>query len=185
MPVEWSEAPQTVIDIARRIIAKHHPKLADARIAFIMRSEAPVTNGKVTMGKAKKVSAELQVHIDYDFIIWLARDEWLTLGPLQREALVDHELSHCFWDGLSASIKSHDVEEFSHIIERYGLWRPSLVEFGAAVQQALPLPAAVAQRQGRIGTIDFDKIARDAGEQMRADGIDVDVTFAPAPSRSQ
>jgi hypothetical protein len=179
MAVEWSEAPKTVIDIAQRIIAKHHPKLADARIAFIMRSEAPVTNGRATLGKAKKVSAELQVHLDYDFVIWLAKDEWLGLNAVQREALIDHELSHCFWDGLTASMKGHDVEEFSHIIERYGFWWPHSKPFEKAVQHALPLVTSM-PREGTVGTIDFGRIAKDAESAMRAEGLDVEVTHFPA-----
>jgi hypothetical protein len=140
MAVVWTTAPQSVIDQATRIIKAHHPHLVGARIAFVMRSEAPSSGGKVTLGKAKKVSAELQLHFPYDFIIWLARDRYLGLSPLQREALIDHELSHCEWDGDTARIKGHDVEEFTHIIERYGFWWPSSDSFEMAVQAALPLP---------------------------------------------
>src|SRR5688572_28074113 len=108
MAVEWTEAPQDVINLAERIIARHHDHLLDARIALIMRSEAQSTNGKLTLGKAKKVSAEQQVHIPYDFIIWLAKDYWESfLSPKQREALLDHELSHCHWDGFTASMRGH------------------------------------------------------------------------------
>lgn len=169
MAVEWSMATPELLDLARRIIAEYHPKLADARILFIMRSEAPVSNGKVTYGKAKKVSAELQVHIDADFIIWFAKDQWLYLRPEQREALMDHELSHCHWDGLTASMRAHDVEEFTHIIERHGFWWPQSQTFIKAVQGALPLPASPDEpkREGGVttldpGKIDFGRIAEDA-----------------------
>ncbi len=184
MAVEWMKAPQQVIDMAKHILNKHHEHLQEVRIAFIMRSEAPETNGKVTYGKAKKVSAELQVHIPYDFIIWLARDRWISLSSLQREALIDHELSHCEWDGDAARIKGHDVEEFAHIIERYGFWWPSSDKVEMAVQHRLPLQPVEEPRQGGIGTIDFGRIAKEAGEQMRADGFDVEVTHAPT-TRSQ
>lgn len=187
MAVEWMTAPQPVIDVAKRIIKQHHPHLLGARIAFIMRSEAPESNGKVTYGKAKKVSAELQVHIPFDFIIWLARDRYLTLSAMQREALIDHELSHCEWDGDVARIKGHDVEEFTHIIERYGFWWPSSDRFEMAVQQVLPLPLPQTgePRQGSVGTIDFGRIAKDAETAMRADGLDVEVTYTPAMARGE
>lgn len=183
MAVEWMKAPQPVIDIARRILERHHAHLLGARIAFIMRSEAPESNGKVTYGKAKKVSAELQVHIPFDFIIWLARDRYLMLSAMQREALIDHELSHCEWSDDGARIKGHDVEEFAHIIERYGFWWPSSDKVEMAVQQRLPMPPTEETSQGSIGTIDFGRIAREAGEQMRADGFDVEVTHAPATTK--
>lgn len=180
MAVEWTSAPQHIIDLAKRIIREHHPKLADARIAFIMRSEAPTSNGKTTYGKAKKVSAELQVHINYDFIIWLAADEYRSLTQLQREALIDHELSHCHWDGLNASMRPHDVEEFSHIIERYGFWWPGSKDFEKAVQQTLPI-TATEPREGTVGTIDMGKMLHKVAEGLRAEGIDAEVV--PATSR--
>jgi hypothetical protein len=177
MSVEWSEAPEYVLDIAQRIIGRYHEDLKTARIAFIMRSVAPVANGTVTYGKAKKVSAELRVHIPYDFIIWLAKDEWALLSPTQREALIDHECSHCSWDGLLASLKGHDVEEFSHIIQRYGFWWPQSHGFAAAVQKALPLAP---QPTGGVGTLDFGRMAQGLEQGLRAEGFDVEVTHVPA-----
>jgi hypothetical protein len=180
MAVEWTEARQSVIDLAERLIDKHHPHLKDARLAIIMRSEAPVSGGLVTYGKARKVSAEQQVHIPYDFIIWLALDRWDSfLSPLQREALLDHELSHCQWDGFTASIRGHDVEEFNHIIERYGFWWPQSDTFAVAVQQALPIPK---EREGGVGTISFNKMVGDMLDEvakgmnsMNAEGVEVTV----------
>jgi hypothetical protein len=134
----------------------------------------------VTLGKAKKVSADLQVHIDADFIIWLAKDEWRMLSPKQQNALVDHELSHCFWDGLTASMKSHDVEEFTHIIERYGFWWPNSSDFRLAVQEALPIPR---ETPGSVGTIDFGKIAEAVAKEMNGDGVEV--TYHPATGRGE
>jgi hypothetical protein len=183
MAVEWSEAPDTVIELAERIIERYHKHLKDARIAIVMRSEAPVSGGTVTYGKARKVSAEQQVHIPYDLIIWLAQDRWdAFLSPLQKEALLDHELSHCQWDGFTASIRGHDVEEFNHIIERYGMWWPGSDQFEAAVQQALPLQV---QRTGGVGTIDFGRIAKEAESALRAEGHDVEVTHVPATARGE
>lgn len=184
MAVEWYPAPQHVIDVAQHLIARYHEHLKGARIAFIMRSEAPRSGGKLTLGKAKKVSAELQVHIEYDFIIWLAKDWYQRLSALQREALIDHELSHCEWFDEKASIKGHDVEEFAHIIERYGYWWPNSDRFEMAVQAALPMPKTESEKEGAVGTIDFGRIAKEAEAAMRAEGLDVDVTHVPAMPRS-
>lgn len=159
MSVEWREAPQEVIDIAGRIIQQYHPHLEDASIGFIMRSEAPRSGGKITLGKARKVPADQQVHLDFDFIIWLAEDVWDRLSRRQREALIDHELSHCKFDGFVASIKPHDVEEFTHIIERYGFWWPSSDAFEAAVQQALPLE----RQPGGVRSVAVEAAKRLAG----------------------
>ena len=147
MATEWSKAPQIVIDIARDIIKQHHPDLVEARIAFVMRSTALRSGGKLVLGKARKVTDEQQVHIPYDFVIWIAADMWHTLTPIQKQALIDHELSHCAWDHVEgASVRGHDVEEFTHIIERYGFWWPGAEPFESAVTQALLIPV---ERTGR------------------------------------
>ena len=175
MAATWSEAPAEVIELARRIIDKYHPSLMDASIGFVMRSEAPRVGGKTVLGKTRKVTAEQQVHIDFDFIIWLAEDVWSSLSPRQKEALIDHELSHCKFDGFTASIVPHDVEEFTHIIDRYGFWWPASDAFEASVQHALELE----QRQGGVRSMDL-RAAGDAfkGEMSRMgfDGIDVGIT---------
>ena len=147
MATEWCKAPQTVIDIAKDIIKSYHPDLVEARIAFVMRSTALRSGGKLVLGKARKVTDEQQVHIPYDFVIWLAADMWHTLTPIQKQALIDHELSHCQWDyGEGAFVRGHDVEEFTHIIERYGFWWPGAEPFENAVTQAMLIPV---ERTGR------------------------------------
>lgn len=171
MSVEWTEAADDVIELAERIIDRYHAHLKEVRIAIIMRSEAPVAGGRVTYGKARKVSAEQQVHIPFDFVIWLAKDRWdAFLTPLQKEALLDHELSHCEWDGINASLRGHDVEEFNHIIERYGLWWPQSDAFETAVQHALPMPR---EQRGGIGTMKLNGFAREVAQTLQDEGVDV------------
>lgn len=165
MAIEWREAPTWIIKLAEHLIRQFHPELEEARIAFIMRSEASKSNGLTTIGKAKKVSAELQIHIDYDFIVWLASDEFARLSAHQREALIDHQLCHLQWIDDVAKITGHDFDgEFIEIIERYGLWWPRSDALAVAVQAALPLPKAESEppRVGGVGTIDFAKVAKEA-----------------------
>lgn len=188
MAVEWFKAEGPVLDLARRVIARYHPRLADARVLFIMRSEAPTSNGKITYGKAKKLSAELQVHINADFIIWFAKDEWLGLTAAQREALMDHELMHCYWDGLTASMRPHDVEEFTEIIVRHGFWWPGSMNFERAAKLAAQMPLPIEpspdepQRAGSVGTIDFGRIAREVAQGLGAEGVETE--YIPAGSRN-
>ena len=44
------------------------------------------------------------------------------MTPEQRRALIDHELSHCSFLDQVPEMRHHDIEEFKHIIERYGFW---------------------------------------------------------------
>lgn len=168
MAVTWREAPDEVINLARRIIDNYHPHLEGASIGFLMRSETTRSGGKTTLGKARKVTAEQQVYLDFDFIIWLAEDVWYSLSQHQREALVDHELSHCKFDGLTASIAPHDVEEFTHIIERYGFWWPASDAFEATVQQALGLT----ERSGGVRSVDLSAAGETIKHVMRRMGFD-------------
>lgn len=167
MAVTWSEAPDEVIELAEEIIAKHHEALQEARIGFLMRSEAPVRNGVVVLGQASVVSAKEQVHIPYDFLIWLAGDEWERLSLHQQRALIDHELSHCAWDSNKekGSLRGHDVEEFAHIVERYGLWRPAVRQFARAVQVAMDLPR---DEEGGVFKVDVEKVMDHVYEGLKA-----------------
>lgn len=136
MATGWKVAPPHVIETTRRLIDRWHEPLQDARIGVIMRSEAPTAGGKFVLGGAEKVSARAQVYAPHDFIIWLSADRWGLLSPFQREALIDHQLCHCQWLDESASIRPHDIEEFTEILERYGYWWPKADEVAAAGQQA-------------------------------------------------
>lgn len=184
MAIEWREAPQYVLDVANRLIDQHHESLRDARIAFIMRSEASKSNGLVTLGRAKKVSDELQLHVPYDFIIWLASDEFVRLSAAQREALIDHQLCHLQWIDDVAKIRGHDFDgEFVEIIMRHGLWWPRSDALAVAVQSALPLPKASQEPRGTVGTLDMGKMLHSVAEGLRAEGIDAKVV--PATSRER
>jgi hypothetical protein len=150
--VDYTPAP-AVERVAGTLIRKNHPDLADERIEYVFRSEAAKENGKVVWGKARKVSGlnaflargeadELDVE-DF-FVIEIAAPVWSVLDAKQREALVDHELTHCTHKtndkgDVTLALLAHDVEEFKSIIERHGLWRPDLEEFVKAGNLQLSL----------------------------------------------
>jgi hypothetical protein len=134
--VYWEEAPEEVIEMAQEVIDKYHPWLEHARVGFIMRSESPKKGTHYVLGEARKVSDREKVHIPYDFVIWLAADKWAGLMGSQRVALIDHELCHCQWDMGKLSIRPHDIEEFTCIIQRHGYWWPGAHETGAIWKQA-------------------------------------------------
>lgn len=125
---------------------KHHSDLWDTRIEWVFRSEASKSGGKTILGTAKKISGlaallatpEATGDEDLDFfVITIAEDIWEYLSPKQRIALVDHELCHCKIEevndegDLKLLTVAHDIEEFSEIVVRHGLWRPDLRQFFA------------------------------------------------------
>src|SRR3990167_11499743 len=123
---EWTEVDNEVLEIAQDMIAAYHPDLLEANIGFLFRDEGPESNGRKTWGKALKAADPLRKFLDYDFVIWLARDVWTQISPAQKRAMVDHELTHCIFGPLGWKIRPHDVEEFSEIIERHGFYKSEL-----------------------------------------------------------
>lgn len=127
----FTEAPESVIDLAQELIRLFHPDLMEARIGFLMRTKPSSSQGRRVLAKAEKIGEKHKLLLDLDFLIWIDEEEWTRLGDEQRRALVDHELCHCDYNSSEgkASIRGHDVEEFATIIERYGAWNPALLEF--------------------------------------------------------
>lgn len=148
----YSEAPQ-VQAIAEKLVLEHHEHLDGIEVRYVFRDEAAKEGGKTVFGKARKKSGldaflaaqedELEDPEDF-FVIEIALDVWSVLNERQRVALVDHELAHCRTKidekgNLSLVIAPHDVEEFSAIVERHGLWRPDIEEFLAAANRGATL----------------------------------------------
>lgn len=124
--------------LGEELIPKYHPHLVTVRVEYVF-NEAPMkTKGKELLARAKKKSgldAFLFAPPTEDepkpfFVIEINKQAWDVLNKKQKRALVDHELCHCLWDvekGLY--MRTHDVEEFSEIIKRHGLWQPDVQLF--------------------------------------------------------
>lgn len=139
-------APEAA-DIARDVI-QHHDRLLAVRIEFVFRNEAVRRNNRVEWwGRAHKVTGwkamlatpdadESGENCDF-FVIELAYDIWILLNAKQKRALIDHELCHLDTEitdagDLKLLMRRHDVEEFTEIVARHGVWRPDLQEMIAA-----------------------------------------------------
>lgn len=139
---------EEVAGIAEGLIKNYHPHLAGESIIYVFRDEHAEANGQIVFGSAKRVSGlnaylanketldETEVAPEPLKLIEIAHDVWAQLTDKQRVALVDHELCHLGTDGMRA----HDVEEFREVIDRHGLWRPSLEDFAAAISQQKLFP---------------------------------------------
>ena len=135
----WTVVSTEVLEIAQELIHEYHPSLIEARVAFVFRDKASKSGNKMILGKASKISDKLKVHLDYDFLIWLAEEEYSEMLPEQRRALIDHALSHCSFVDQIPEMRHHDIEEFKGIIERYGFWNISLLEIKPALTNALQM----------------------------------------------
>jgi len=147
--------------IAEKLIAQHHRHLADVPIRYLWRDKAATSKGRTVLGKARKVGG-LNAHLVHlvrkdeppdeveFFVVEIAADAWQTLTEPQRIALVDHELCHLGVDiperadkDRTLVLRGHDLEEFTGVVERHGLWRPEIETFRAAAGAQLTLEEAM------------------------------------------
>lgn len=162
-PIKFYEAPE-VETIALGLIDKYHQHLIDfqVKVRYLFVSKTPKSKGKEVWGTCRKISglnAYLEGGSKEDepfFVITISRDVWDILPQEKREALIDHELAHAWAEVKQAkdeadadvdaeieqdnpvklSVKSHDLEEFSCIVRRHGLWRVDIEEFVEAALKA-------------------------------------------------
>lgn len=151
--IDFEEAPE-VAKMAGKLIDAHFEHLKDAKdvIGFYFRE-----GGADWAGKAKKCTAFERHITGYQLFVFINQGVWEALHDEKRKALVDHELCHFSrtkkqeysdelqkwvneWspadDPDSWGIRDHDVEEFSDVIRRHGLWDTGIEVFAAAVRNA-------------------------------------------------
>ena len=144
MATKYTPAPD-VRAIAEDLIPKYHQHLDGVRIEYVMGDKTPKHGGKETWGYVRKVSS-LPAYLASDpadqkggdvapfFVMVISEPVWVNLMPDKRVALVDHELCHCGVEvddeGNSKLVTiPHDLEEFTSIVRRYGLWREEVRDF--------------------------------------------------------
>jgi putative metallopeptidase len=134
------------------LIEQHHDDLQTAKIALAWcTSWKPDVDGHVTIGRCMKASDLHRELADFDFIVLLSRAFWRSslVTPLQRRALLDHELCHAApkFDTSGEPVedergrrvwrsRKHDIEEFTCIVQRYGCYKADLEAFAKALRIA-------------------------------------------------
>lgn len=158
MATKFTPAPD-VQEIAERYIAEYHAHLIQnaVKMVYLFRDDVPVRMGKNVMGEAKKVTglsaflAGQPAEIDYEeisvnpdaepfFAIIISQPIWDRLTLPQREALIDHELSHCYAEEndegeVMLKMLAHDLGEFNAVVRRHGLWQEDVEKFLKAAQK--------------------------------------------------
>ncbi len=135
---------EEVEPIARRLINEVHPGLAEATILYLFRNGEWSSKGKDVLGQAAKVPEHWKCLYGYELMIVINARAWINLSERQKAALLDHELSHfCKEEDKKGyakySVVPHDVEEFSGVIERHGLWKNDVKRFAEVVQTQLSI----------------------------------------------
>jgi len=160
LPAKYAPAP-AVQEIGDKLVAQYHQHLLDCavRVEYVFRDDVPKKNGKEVLGVARKISnlASFLAGSEHEkneaetgepfFCIVISYPWWHALNPAQREALVDHELCHCLAEFVEdengeptkevrLKIGGHDVEEFSDVVRRHGLWLSDVRSFAQTIKQA-------------------------------------------------
>ena len=132
---KWKANEQTHTSV-KELIANHHPHLADIcdDIVVIFREKSPNKGGRPILGKTSKAPAILSLLGEraYRYVLEIGFDNWNTMLPNQKMALLDHLL--CFIGGeedeQSAEMKyfmrEPDIYYFQEEVDRNGHWRQEL-----------------------------------------------------------
>lgn len=146
----FTPAPE-VEAIANDLIPKYHHYLAEfnVRIEYVFIDKTPKSKGKEIWGTCRRVSnlnaflANEKQNSDSFFVITISKPVWDVLPLDKQTALVDHELCHAYAElnpkedeePVKTSINPHDLEEFTCIVRRYGLWRADIEAFVSAAKE--------------------------------------------------
>jgi len=131
--------------LADAVRREHHPELDGAEIAYVFLPKAPVSAGRVRMGKAQKLAPVAAMLADKDFAIVLSSDVWKDLSLPQRQALLDHELCHCAprlnadGDRVGWQKRHHTLEDFNEVVARHGVQFPSQKRYAEELARQLQL----------------------------------------------
>ena len=131
------------------LVEDHHDHLTDAKIAIAWRfGWKPDVDGRLRLcGVKKGGDLDREMH-GYDFVILLNHEAWNESGfrEEQMRALIDHALCRCEVSKDSAGepridennrtvyrLRQPDVQEFSEIVARHGLWTTDLERFAQTI----------------------------------------------------
>jgi hypothetical protein len=132
--------PYAILDA---LVSDHHTDLAQAKIAVAWQLDVKADrDGHMLLGRCRKATDLDREFREFDLVIMLNAQAWKELEPKQRLALVDHELCHATVatdkngeniaderDRLCYRLKRHDLEEFTAVVKRHGLYLSDVAEF--------------------------------------------------------
>jgi hypothetical protein len=149
-----SDRGRAMYALLDEIVEAHHEDLhkTDARIVLAWhKGLKPDVDGRIVLGKCRKATDLDRELAPFDFVILLNKEYWedRRTGDLQRKALLDHELSHAALaydehgdpkrderDRYVFRTRRHDLEEFSSVVARHGVYKRDLEEFAQALRRA-------------------------------------------------
>ena len=120
------ECPEEVYKLKGEIIDKFFPDLINAKFKMLFYDKKKVSRGRSTLAyircasDVEKLLSKESTPEELDYFIFIDKNVWTEISPIDRTRLVRHELRHCFVD-LEANkpykLIGHDVEDFYAEIE--------------------------------------------------------------------
>ena len=92
----------------------------DVKIGYVISQERK-RGEKITYADCRKVPDVYKAYLPYDFIITFYENNTGFFNENQLKILMYHELRHIGMGEKGLKIVPHDIEDFSDILERYGL----------------------------------------------------------------
>ncbi len=90
------------------------------KIGYVV-SQEKKSGEKVTYADCRKVPEVYRAYLPYDFVITFYERNTELLNENQKKILMLHELRHIGIGPRGIRVAPHDIEDFSSILERYGL----------------------------------------------------------------
>lgn len=155
MATTYSPAP-AVASVVAELVRKHHSALqCGTRIVCLFREPTPMARGRLCLASVRIVtglSAYLMDHRDLAreltpdttatpepfVLILVARKEWTLLPPEQWLPVLDHQLCHIHVDPDTGALEMlpHDIEEFTEVVARHGLYTHELESAATVLRDA-------------------------------------------------
>lgn len=136
-PNSYDTASDAVLDRVDKLIDLHHTALKAVRVDVITRTQAAKKNGQPIVACAKLVTginAHMAGSADSFFVIEICERLLTQLDGKHQDAVLDHCLERCLVIGDKLSLREYDVQEFTAVVHRHGLYNgrlSDLVKVGA------------------------------------------------------
>jgi hypothetical protein len=138
MGTVWEDAP-VVKQIAESLIEKYFDETIryhNPSIKYLFKDSKKSKD----LGKCSKSTGFWRHLAEFDYIIWIFKSFWDDATPVEREALVFHELKHILIEEddetgeLNFKIAPHNIEAFVEEVQIYNDWRIELSEMKKAFE---------------------------------------------------
>lgn len=109
--------------LLQHVVKTYRRDLVRFKIAVVAQKEIPPVNRRGRLGTATKLPGKMQYLSEWHAVITIDFTQWAGLSDRDRQRLVHHELEHLALsdDRSGLRIRSHDFEDFTSVVDLYGL----------------------------------------------------------------